>query len=278
MCKDQGSSRVRSSRNRTLSSCGTCAKTKEAVVRVAVETEPYHLAGHVQRPKKQSCVSNMFSHDRRDKFDLPAWNDRAHAAEKPGKMEENMTWTWTQDCKIRVQHARLQSDGPKTNLCFDIAARETWTQQKHVPAILSDLLGLDLAYTWRKLTSQPMQKHTCGIQWWFSYYVCTLAMDPDKMDKRVSANSCWFSCCFGEEHDSCSLKTWKGRAAFFEFCRSLMLKQILPWTIGPIPRWPPTNLDSCASTHTISNWALRIGARRDMEPTFEFWFTVWANP
>ena len=32
MCSDQGSSPVRRSRNRTFSSCGTCAKTKEAVV------------------------------------------------------------------------------------------------------------------------------------------------------------------------------------------------------------------------------------------------------
>ena len=48
------------------------------------------------------------------------------------------------------------------NLCFDIAVRETrQTQQKHLRAILSDLARLVFTYP---VTSQPMHKHTCGIQ------------------------------------------------------------------------------------------------------------------
>ncbi len=48
--------------------------------------------------------------------------------------------------ETRLRARRYVRLEPKTNLCFDTAVRETWTQQKHVPAILSDLRGLDLAY------------------------------------------------------------------------------------------------------------------------------------
>ena len=99
-------------------SCGTCAQTKEAVLCVGVETERSHLAGHVQRPKKQLCVWIMLSRDRRNKFAMPAWNNSAHKAEKHakngGKHDVNMN--------PRVQNqgadARLQSDGAQTRINF----------------------------------------------------------------------------------------------------------------------------------------------------------------